>query len=194
VESDIKESLVADDIIRRFHAALPQVGAWIDRYIQTHAASARQVSTLGFKRLSVCYPKDLLERAKVVSVDRVPYPPVESFGLPEFASMQQMPFAGITFKDTFFIQRGRESEELLHFHELVHVVQWARLGVDKFLLAYGLGLRQYGYENSPLEAMAYGLQQGFESGTLPNNLVDRIEQSTDSIWSQAAQFVSDGGT
>jgi hypothetical protein len=180
---------VADDIIRRFHAALPQVGAWIDRYIQTHAASARQVSTLGFKRLSLCYPKDLLERAKVVSVDRVPYPPVESFGLPEFASMQQMPFDGITFKDTFFIQRGRESEELLHFHELVHVVQWARLGVDKFLLAYGLGLLQFGYEQSPLEAMAYNLQSGFESGMLPPHLVQVIERATDAVWSQAAQIV-----
>jgi len=103
--------------------------------------------------------------------------------------MQQMPFDGITFKDTFFIQRGRESEELLHFHELVHVVQWARLGVDKFLLAYGLGLLQFGYEQSPLEAMAYELQNGFASGTLPNNLVELIEQATDGVWSQAAQFV-----
>jgi hypothetical protein len=178
-----------DDIIRRFHAALPQVGAWIDQYIQMHAADARQVSTLGFKRLSLCYPKDLLERAKVVSVDRVPYPPVESFGLPEFASMQQMAFAGITFKDTFFIQRGRESDELLHFHELVHVVQWKRLGVDRFLLAYGLGLHRFGYEQSPLEAMAYGLQNGFESGTLSADLVQTIEHATDAVWSQAAQFV-----
>jgi hypothetical protein len=178
-----------DDIIRRFHAAIPQVSAWMDQYIQTHAASARRVSTLEFKRLPLCYPKDLLERAKVVSVDRVPYPPVERFGLPEFAPMQQMAFDGITFKDTFFIQRGRESDEVLHFHELVHVVQWARLGVDKFLLAYGLGLLQFGYEQSPLEAMAFGLQQRFASGTLPNNLVRVIEQATDDVWSHAAQFV-----
>ena len=178
-----------DDIIRRFHSALPQVGAWIDQYIQAHAASARQVSTLGFKRLPVCYSKDLLERTKVVSVDRVPFPPVERFGLPEFASMQQMPFDGITFKDTFFIQRGRESDELLHFHELVHVVQWARLGVDKFLLAYGVGLLQFGYEQSPLEAMAYHLQREFAGGTLPTDLAQVIEQATDEVWSHAAQIV-----
>jgi hypothetical protein len=178
-----------DDIIRRFHAAIPQVSAWMDQYIQTHAASARQISTLGFKRLPLCYPKDLLERAKVVSVDRVPYPPVESFGLPEFAPMQQMSFDGITFKDTFFIQSGRESEELLHFHELVHVVQWTRLGVDKFLLAYGLGLLQFGYEQSPLEVMAFDLQRRFTFGMLPNNLVEFIEQATDNVWSHAAQLV-----
>jgi hypothetical protein len=180
---------MSDDIILRLHSALPQAETWIDDYLASTASSARPVSMLGFTRLSQCYPKDLLERSKVVSVDRVPYPPVDKFGLPEFASIQQMEFAGITFKDTFFIQRGRESDELLHFHELVHVVQWARMGVSNFLLAYGLGMFQYGYENSPLEAMAYGLQHGFEAGTLPVNLVHLIEQATDGIWSQARQFV-----
>jgi len=179
-----------DDIIRRLHSALPQAEAWIDEYLATTASSARQVSTLGFARLSQYFPKELLERSKVVSVDHVPYPPVDRFGLPEFAPIQQMTFDGITFKDTFFIQRGRESDELLHFHELVHVVQWARLGAGRFLLAYGLGLLQFGYENSPLESMAYGLQRRCETGTLPGNLVDLIEQATDDVWSQAAQFIS----
>lgn len=180
---------MTDDIIRRFQVALPQVGAWIDQYLEDHAAGARRVSTLGFKRLPLCFPNDLLERSKVVSVDRVPYPPVESFGLPEFAPMQQMPFDGITFKDTFFVRRGRESEEELHFHELVHVVQWGRLGVDRFLFAYALGLHLFGYEQSPLEAMAFQLQQRFASGTLPTNLVQLIEQATDDVWSHAAQFM-----
>lgn len=100
-----------------------------------------------------------------------------------------MSFSGITFKDTFFIQRGLESEESLHFHELVHVVQWARLGIHKFLLAYGLGLHAFGYERSPLETMAFGLQQEFASGRPLSNLVQLIEQSTDTVWSRAAQLL-----
>ncbi len=121
----------------------------------------------------------------------VPFPPVERFGLPEFAPMQQMTFAGITFKDTFFLQEGQSSESL-HFHELVHVVQWARLGVDSFLLAYGVGLIEFGYEQSPLEQMAYAFQRDFERGTPPQELVHIIEERTDAIWNQVAPVVSRG--
>ena len=176
------------EIIRRFHTALPQVRNWIDRFLDAHADRARTVSTLGFTRLAACFPQELLERAKVVSVDRVPFPPVDQFGLPEFAPLQQVSFDGITFKDTFFLQQGRESEAI-HFHELVHVVQWSQLGVDNFLLAYGLGLAAFGYAQSPLEQMAYTLQHSFEAGTPPPGLVHVIEQATDAIWSQAAPII-----
>jgi len=143
---------------------------------------------LGFEQLALSFPKELLERTKVVEVARVSFPPVERFGLPEFARMQQMLFAGITFKDTFFLRQGQSSENL-HFHELVHVVQWARLSVDNFLLAYGLGLIQRGYEQSPLEQMAYTLQRSFENGTLPQQLVRDIEERTDAIWQEAAPIL-----
>ncbi len=127
------------DVIRRLYAALPQVRAWIDQLLETHSANARKVSTLGFNRLASCYPADLLERARVVSVERTPFPPVSQFGLPEFAHLQGRQFEGITFKNTFFVVGGREFESL-HFHELVHVVQWSRLGVDNFLISYGISL------------------------------------------------------
>jgi hypothetical protein len=179
------------DIIGRFHTALPRVRQWIDQLLVAHADRARAVSTLGFTRLYTCFPRELLERAKVVTVERVPFPPVDQFGLPELAFMQQMSFAGITFRDTFFLRQGRTSEEL-HFHELVHVVQWARLGIDSFLLAYGLGLLRFGYDRSPLEQMAYTLQRDFKLGTLPRELVRVIEEGTDAIWNQAAPVVQAG--
>jgi len=177
-----------NDTIRRFYAALPQVREWIDQLLETHADSTRKVSTLGFSRLASCYPNDVLERAGVVSVERTPFPPVSQFGLPEFASHEGRRFDGITFKSTFFVVRGCESEAL-YFHELVHVVQWARLGVDNFVLAYGLGLLQLGYENSPLERMAYTLEEQFKSGRVPRDLVRLIEAGTDEIWRQAAAML-----
>jgi hypothetical protein len=164
------------------------VRAWIDQLLATHAANARKVSTLGFNRLASCYPADLLERARVVAVEQTPFPPVSEFDLPEFAQVQGRQFEGITFNDTFFIVKGREFESL-HFHELVHVVQWSRLGVDNFLLAYGLGLLQFGYEESPLEQMAYSLQQLFERGAVANDLVRIIEDGTDEVWKQVARVV-----
>jgi hypothetical protein len=94
-----------------------------------------------------------------------------------------MAFDGITFRDTYFLRQGCASEAV-HFHELVHVVQWSRLGVDNFPLAYGVGLLQYGYEQSPLEQMAYRLQLEFERGAPLPQLVQRIEALTDAIWEQ----------
>lgn len=177
-----------DDIIRRFYITLPRVRQWIDKLLDAHTDRSCSVSTLGFARLSANLPQELLERAKIVTVERVPFPPVDQFGLPELRLMQQMSFDGITFRDTLFLRQGRVSEELC-FHELVHVIQWARLGVDKFLLAYGLGLLQFGYERSPLEQMAYMLQRNFELGSLPRELVSVIEKGTDAIWNQAAPVV-----
>jgi hypothetical protein len=124
----------------------------------------------------------------MVLVDRTPYPPVSKFGLPEFTALEQRRFDGITFKNTFFVLKGRDTERL-QFHELVHVVQWARLGVDRFLLAYGVGLLQFGYEESPLEKMAYTLEDQFVQGRVPNDLVRVIDEGTDAIWMQAAPIV-----
>jgi hypothetical protein len=184
-----------DDLIRRFHTALPEVRQWIDQFLNVHTDRAYAISTLAFTRLPTCFPRELLERTKVVMVARVPFPPVDQFGLPELAHMQQRSFDGITFKDTFFLRQGHESEAL-HFHELVHVIQWAKLDIDKFLLAYGFGLFRFGYEQSPLEQMAYFLQRSFELGTLPQELVRTIEEGTDAIWDQTAPIVQGelGGT
>jgi hypothetical protein len=96
--------------------------------------------------LAACYSGKLLRNARVVIVDRVEFPPVDLFGLPEFAPIQQQIFSGITFKNTYFLRNAEATSESLHFHEMVHVVQWSRLGVERFLLAYGIGLAQFDYE------------------------------------------------
>jgi len=125
-------------------------------------------------------------------VPRVPSPPVDRFGLPELAAVEQMSFAGITFIDTFFLRHDQASESL-HFHELVHVVHWDRFGVDNTLLAYGAGLVRFGYEQSPLEQLAYSLQWSFDNGTLPRNLVGVIETRTNAIWARVAPILQSGG-
>ena len=57
--------------------------------------------------------------------------------------------------------------ESLHFHELVHVVQWSALGPEKFLACYADGLERFGYLRSPLELMAFRLQRRFEREAEP---------------------------
>lgn len=173
------------DLKRKFQSILPLVRTWIENTLEAHSANTTRVIDLSFARLKMVLPSELLAQAKVVVVNgAVPYPPLGRMGLPELSPMENMQITGITYKDTFFINHLHRSESL-HFHELVHVVQWERLGVDHFLLAYGAGLMQFGYRDSPLEQMAYSLQAEFDSGTLSGNTVDIIRRQTDAIWNMA---------
>lgn len=74
-----------------------------------------------------------------------------------------MDAAGITYLDTYFVKTGAAGIESLHFHELIHVVQWRLLGPERFLAAYADGLEKYGYRDSPLETMAYDAEDRFKN-------------------------------
>ena len=161
---------------------LPLITDWIDKTLSAHAGQARPVADLGFKRLPNFYSSDFLTRTKVVAVARVPVPPLTAIGLPEFAAFEQGDYAGITFKDTYFLQTSQLANESIHFHELVHVVQWAHLGVERFLLAYAAGLAADGYRNSPLEAMAYALQDYFDRNGQPCDVAAIIRSKLNELY------------
>jgi hypothetical protein len=139
-------------MIQRLQAALPLVSEWIDDYLARHEQMSRPVASLGMTRLAASYPEHALRNARVALVERVEFPPVDRFGLPEFAAIQQQTFGGITFKNMYFLRIAEAADEGLHFHEMVHVIQWARLGVERFLLTYGIGLAEFGYEHCPPES------------------------------------------
>lgn len=172
-------------VLDRFRAALPRVRSWIDETLERHAPEAVPVSSLGYPRLPTHFPSQLLDTAKVVRVREVPFPPLRRMGLEELAEMERRSLAAITFRQVFFVVPSEMTESLC-FHELVHVVQWARLGIDRFLWVYGLGLLWFGYRESPLERMAYGLEHAFQRGEVPGDLVAEIEQRTDAIWAEVA--------
>jgi len=68
-------------------------------------------------------------------------------------------------------QKDRES---IHFHELVHIIQWDELGAEKFILTYGINLLASGYRQHPLEAIAYDLQAEFDQGRPIPGLESRV--------------------
>jgi hypothetical protein len=103
----------------------------------------------------------------VVFVPRVPVPPLSAMGLDRFSDFEQMDAGGITYLNTYFVRADQSHSESLHFHELVHVIQWRLLGPEKFLAFYADGLERFGYRNSPLEVMAYNLQDRFEREAQP---------------------------
>lgn len=160
---------------------------WIDRTIRLSRKKSRPVIELNFPRINGVFPKKLLKKTRVVIVpDKPPFPPLNQMGLAELYSLEQLPIAGITYKDTFFVNRNHVTESL-HFHELIHVVQWERLGMERFLLAYGVGLIQFGYKESPLEQMAYNLQRDFDREIVPDGIVELIYRKTDDLWSKVIE-------
>ncbi len=175
------------DILARFTTALPALERWIDELLRSHAHEARSVQSFADDCLPMYFPRQWLARAKVVSVDVTPFPPFAEFLdpiVPELSAMGEMSAAGVTYKDTFFVARGQDCERL-RFHEMVHVVQWATLGPSRFLLAYGLGLLGFGYEQSPLEEMAYTFERDFAAGRAIPDLVARIAEGSERIFSDA---------
>lgn len=120
------------------------------------------------------FPDTWLTAARFCFVAEISNPPfyaaLAGLGLGVPLDFRRM--AGITFVDTiaiskrFLPQSPHELLELL-FHEMVHVVQYAVLGTQRFVPEYVYGWAKSGekYETIPLEleAQAYELQSRFTS-------------------------------
>ena len=152
---------------QEFNALYPLVFGWIQQTLRQSAPAARPVASFGFQRLPEFYDADTLATAKVVLVNRVPVPPLSAMGLERFADFERMGAAGITYLNTYFLRADQAWDESLHFHELVHIIQWRVLGPERFLAAYAGGLERFGYRGSPLEVMAYALQAQFDAREAP---------------------------
>lgn len=78
--------------------------------------------------------------------------------LPDFSAM-----AAITFVEV--IVSHEEFTDALLFHELVHVAQYAQMGVKEFAARFVSGFVQGGsFEEIPLEKMAHALEIRFSEG------------------------------
>jgi hypothetical protein len=151
-----------------FRKYYPSLLGWIDATLRAHAANAQTVISRGFPRLPLYFSANTLTSAKVIIVDRLPIPPLSSWGLTRFADFERGTFNGVTYLNTFFIRRNELRNESPHFHELIHVIQWRILGPENFLRLYADGLERFGYSDSPLEKMAYDAEAAFKANATFN--------------------------
>lgn len=89
----------------------------------------------------------------------------------------------MTFGDTVALAQAHapltSSGQLsLLFHELVHVVQYSVLGIDRFAELYVTGWASAGfvYERIPLELHAYSLEALFQSASSPFQVEREVMQ------------------
>lgn len=135
------------------------------------------------------FPASALDSARVVAlaIERVPnpyfYPQLLAIGftpesLPDFTQM-----AAFTFVETI-VSHGQPADRTL-FHELVHLVQYTKLGLHNFAAKYVTGFLKGGsYEAIPLEMNAYELDARFASAPMNSFSVETEVQR----WIDAGKF------
>jgi hypothetical protein len=174
--------------VLKLAAKIDDVRDWIEDTIAQYRSQATPVADLNLPKLSRYLPAWLLQKARTVHLtDLMPLLPQNEDDLQEvWGDGEAITYEAITYGDTIFLKEGFQSE-VLYFHELVHVIQWDRLGTDNFLLAYLTGLLECGYRENPLEKIAFFLQESFRHGKLPADVTGWIHKHADLIWQEAAQ-------
>ena len=151
-------------------AMASQLATMVEEYISSSRAKyAPQAVPLTEAQRAAMLPFFAAEgldavRLCVLRGSRVPNPSMYTMAkmmgirnLPDFSHM-----AAITFVDVV-VSHEDFTNDLL-FHELIHVVQYAQLGVKEFARRYVQGFIDGGsYEEIPLEKNAYDLEDRFSS-------------------------------
>jgi len=145
---------------------IQQVAKYIEQQREAYKRKAAPLDSHQKSAMRPFFPASLLDSARVLVLggERVSnppfYPELQRMGfdpaaLPNFAFM-----AAITFVDTV-VSHEAFTHRLL-FHELVHVVQHEKLGLQGFASKYVRGFLSGGsYEAIPLEINAYDLDARF---------------------------------
>jgi hypothetical protein len=166
--------------------------AWLAGKTQAYIAAQRAVYGPGAVQLtpaqtttmSPFFAPNILgsTRLNVLPQTHVPNPPfypqsvamgIPQASLPDFSTMD-----AITFIDTIVFQVPITDRML--FHELVHVVQYAKLGTPMFAARYVRGFLAGGaYANIPLEVNAYQLDAKFAAATTGFSVEDAVQACID---------------
>ena len=146
---------------------LVQTPRWIQEQRSAHRPDAADLAPF--------FQPGTLDRVRLKRVPAIQDPAF--FSELEFAPLDFKQMAGITYDDTVLISEAHSSwppSPSLAFHELVHVVQYGVLGVEKFATEYVMGWAQNGmdYFKIPLEVQAYDLQGQFDGGVLPEGPIE----------------------
>lgn len=168
---------------------ISQVADYIEQQRQRYRPQATPLNNNQKGLMASFFPQSVLDstRVAVLSGQRVSNPPFyadlvvmgfEPGSLPDFTDM-----AAITFVDTVVFHEPIANQLL--FHELVHVVQYEKLGLADFAAKYVKGFLSGGsYSGIPLERNAYELDARF--GAAPGDAFSVEDEVR--VWIHAELF------
>lgn len=163
-----------------------ELAGWVATYIaaqrEAFHAKARLIPPEHKRMLQPFFPADVLDRVRVVrgqASEPAFYPQLRAMGIRNAPPFSEM--AGITFQDVV-VHVDALTDSLL-FHEMVHAVQFKRLGLRGFAEHYVRGFLAGGsYEEIPLEKQAYELEGRFAAKraaafSVEEDVIARIKQN-----------------
>jgi hypothetical protein len=144
-----------------------QVAAYIMEQRQKYAPLATPLTSAEKQRLTAFFPDPVLDAARIRRLEKdgrvenpVFYKELERWGFPARILPDFRDMAAVTFVDTIVAHDAMSQRTL--FHELVHVVQFRKLGLETFSADYVSGfVSGGGYDGIPLERNAYELEARF---------------------------------
>ncbi|EPM1916439.1 hypothetical protein ACTL33_000006 [Vibrio parahaemolyticus] len=151
-----------------------EVSQWIEFTVAQYMPHARKCSELA-PHLKGYYPEEFLENSYFVVTNDIPKPQIPSSD-PFLNAFIEMDVDGITYKNLYFVKPHMASNLALHVHELVHFAQWSMLGVQGFITRYISEVSSLGYNNAPLELMAYEIDNKFQNGTEVFDILGIVKQ------------------
>ncbi|MBW3660557.1 MAG: hypothetical protein KY397_02870 [Gemmatimonadetes bacterium] len=142
-------------------------GSWVARQRERHRPEADPLDPANRSALQAFYSADTLDRVRVRTVVGLDPPPlfetIRRLGVSLPLEMDRI--AGIAFVDTLVVHAFVPEVDRIPilFHELVHVVQYHRLGLEGFMDRYVRGWLEADrrYRDIPLESDAYELAARF---------------------------------
>ncbi|RJF35772.1 hypothetical protein [Pseudoalteromonas gelatinilytica] len=146
---------------------IENIANWVDKLVSDYLPQARCCSEL-HPSIKQYFPRDFLENSYFIITNDIPKLDIQ-FESSNVESFINMDGDGITYKNLYFIKEHRAFDPTIHVHELVHVAQWKLLGVTGFIEKYINELENCGYNDAPLEKMAYAIEDRF---ALRNELFD----------------------
>lgn len=138
-----------------------KIEQWIHQVNSSHK-KVRQSCSFFDGYFKGFYSPGFLETAFFVVTNEIPkldFPELREAGLGGFIDMD---VSGITYNDTYYVKQGAANVLRLHFHELVHVIQWRELTPQGFIERYMREIQDFGYDEAPLEKMAYALDGHYQ--------------------------------
>jgi len=168
-----------------------QVAGMVADYISSsrkkYLANAVALSAEQSAAMESYFPADVLHQTRllVLKGQRIQdpgfYTMARMMGFKDLPSFSDV--AAVTFVDV--IVSHEEFTDTLLFHELVHVVQYAQLGVKEFGAHYVSGfVTGGGYDEIPLEKNAYELEQRYNANKAQTfSVSDEVK-----LWIEAGRF------
>jgi hypothetical protein len=149
---------------------LTQAKEWILQQRSLYQKDSSSIHPADIERLNSYYTEQILRSVRIAYTDIIENPPffdkLTESGITQLINFNDT--AGITFNDCIVISRKFEHTPAeftsLLFHELVHVVQYQILGIERFISEYINGWINNGfsYYKIPLEEQAFLLQSRFD--------------------------------